>query len=1105
MRFGVLGPLEVWTTNGRHVKIPEWKVRALLADLLAQSGQVVTADRLIDDLWGDRPPTNPHAVLRSKISQLRRVLRDAEPGLPDPVVRRGVGYVLDIPPDAVDAHRFEALLARAERTEDRRERVSVLAEALALWRGPSFVGFADAPFAVGAVARLEERRLAALEDQVELRAELGEDVTLVGELADLVADHPLRERFRATQMRVLYRLGRQGDALAAYRDLRERLNEELGLEPGPAVVSLHQAILRQEKGLTAPPAGPPVRRRLTNLPTPLTGLVGRDGAVDEVRAVLGGGRLVTLVGPGGVGKTRLAVEAAGGLSADFPDGVWLVELAALDRTVGAVDQARADRSAMQGLVDRIAAELDVRARTDTQSCVEGLADALHDRRLLLVLDNCEHVVDDVAELVRRLLGGLPGLRVLTTSQEPLGVSGEQVWVVPPLALPEPGADHDPDRLLRYGAVELFTVRARAGAAGFTLGPDNAADVAAVCRRLDGIPLALELAATRVRAMGVHQLAAGLDDRFGLLASGRRSEPARQQTLRAMIDWSWELLSGPERALLRRLAVHADGCTLAAAREVCAGGEVDPGQVPNLLARLIDRSLLVPTEQPDGPRYRLLESVAAYCLEQLGAAGELTDLRSRHAGWYTALAEQADERLRGVHQRTALRQLDAEAANLRAALRGCAHRGDAHLALRLTCALAWYWVLRSRVGGGRAALAAALAVPGAAPEGLRGTAMTWQAGIAALAGEPPDALVEQRYATAKSYVDDPDDPAGRARAALLLAVVTPIDVTRPAANPVNRLLATFRALGDRWGEAAALAVLAYHAQLCGDFSALRRDAERSLVLFGELGDHWGILQATTPLAELALFTGEYDRAGRWFAHGLHIAQELGLRAEVARQLNGAGRIAQLHGDHVRAREMFRRARTVAAEESVKAMEQAADLGSAVSDRWEGDLDAAERRLLRWLDWNRRAAWPAGIAAVQAELGFVAEQRGDADTASARHREGWEAALQTRERRTIALAMEGLAGAQAVAGDGVGAARLLGAAAAARESVGMPLPPAERLDVERIAARVRALLGEHGFKGEFDYGAGLLPEECVARTLTEVSRTVAPAGTGGAAGGGDQSNM
>ncbi|MFC0031687.1 BTAD domain-containing putative transcriptional regulator [Micromonospora chaiyaphumensis] len=1091
MRFGVLGPLEVWTTNGRHVKIPEWKVRALLADLLAQSGRVVTADRLIDDLWGDRPPANPHAVLRSKISQLRRVLRDAEPGLPDPVVRSGAGYVLDVPADAVDAHRFEALLARAEHTGDRRQRVSVLAEALALWRGPSFVGFADAPFAAAAVARLEERRLTALEDQVELRAELGEDVTLVGELADLVADHPLRERFRATQMRVLYRLGRQGDALAAYRELRERLSGDLGLEPGPAVVALHQAILRQEESLAAPPAGPPVRRRLTNLPTPLTGLVGREGAVDDVRALLGAGRLVTLVGPGGVGKTRLAVEAAGGLTGDFPDGVWLVELAALDRTVAA-DPAEADRPALQGLVDRVAAELDVRAPTDARSCVEGLADALHGRRLLLVLDNCEHVVDDVAELVRRLLGGLPGLRVLTTSQEPLGVAGEQVWVVPPLALPEPEADHDPARLLRYGAVELFTVRARAGAAGFTLGPDNAADVAAVCRRLDGIPLALELAATRVRAMGVRQLAAGLDDRFGLLASGRRSEPARQQTLRAMIDWSWELLNGPERALLRRLAVHADGCTLTAAREVCGGGEVDPAQVPDLLARLIDRSLLVPAEQPDGPRYRLLESVAAYCLERLNEAGELADLRARHAEWYTALAEQADERLRGVHQRTALRQLDAEAANFRAALRACAHRRDAHLALRLTCALAWYWVLRSRVGEGRRALAAAVAVPGAAPEGLRGTAMTWQAGIAALAGEPPDALVEQRYATVKSYVDDPDDPAGRARAALLLAVVTPIDVTRPAEDPVNRLLATFRALGDRWGEAAALAVLAYHAQLCGNFSALRRDAERSLVLFRELGDHWGILQATTPLAELAQFTGEYDRAGRWFADGLHIAQELGLRAEVARQLNGAGRIAQLQGDHVRARELFRRARTLAAEESVKAMEQVADLGLAVSDRWEGDLDAAERRLLPWLSWNRRAAWPAGIAAVQAELGFVAEQRGDAHTASARHREGWEAARQTRERRTIALALEGLAGAWAVAGDGVGAARLLGAAAAAREAVGMPLPPAERGDVERIAARARAVLGEDGFKGEFEYGAGLRPEECVARTLAEETGTAPPGG-------------
>jgi len=1073
MHFGVLGPLEVRTDKGRRVQIPELKVRALLADLLIQPGQPVPAWRLIDDLWGTQLPANPSAVLRSKISQLRRVLRDAGAGA-DPIVYRAGGYALEITADAVDAHRFETLVARA-RAGDPRQRASTLAEALALWRGPAYVDFAEQPFATGVAARLEEQRLTALEDEAELRFELGEQATLMGELTDLVSRYPLRERFRAVQMRALYRLGRQTEALASFRELRERLQDELGVEPGPELAALHQAILKQDPALGIAPAVGTGRRR-TNLPAPITELIGRDGEIPAVRSRLAEGRLVTLVGPGGVGKTRLALEAATGLADGFPDGVWLVELAALDRVI--------DSSvSMDALAERVTTAIGLRedAPPDpadgTDLPAERLARAMDGKRMLLVLDNCEHVVGDVAELTRYLLQEVSQLHVLATSQEPLGVAGELVQEVPPLDLPDPESDRDLPALARTSAIRLFLDRAAAGSPGFALDADNAAAVVAICRRLDGVPLALELAATRVRAIGVHQLAAGLDDRFHLLASGRRGAPARQQTLQATMDWSWEPLTEAERALLRRLSVHADGCTLAAAEAVCSGGGVARRQVPDLLARLVDRSLVVMADQEDGPRYRLLESVGAYCLQRLREAGELSDVQGRHIRYYTALAEQADQHLRDASQREWLRRLDAETANLRAALQGCLQRADASMALRLTVALAWYWMLRGRVGEGHRSLAAALDIAGPSAA-LRATAMTWQAGLASLAGQRPDPVVEPEFRTVDRYRDDPTDPAPRARAALLLAIVTPIDVDQPAsADPVNRLHATFRALGDPWGEAAALAVLAFHAQLRGDFRALRRDATRALELFRELGDHWGILQATNPLAALSQMNGDYEHATRWYAEGLGIAQELGLWTEMSLQLNGLGRLALLDSDYRRADELHERARKLAAEESVKAMEQLADIGLAASARRQGRLDDAEQHLLPWLEWNRKADWPAGIAAVLAELGAIAEHRGDAVAALALHEEGYAFASRTAEPRTIALALEGIAGARVLEGKPRAAARLLGAAAAARESVGVPLPPAERRDVERVAERARAALGGEAFEAELKRGTTMHADSLV----------------------------
>ncbi|WP_083983598.1 BTAD domain-containing putative transcriptional regulator [Actinomadura hibisca] len=998
MLFGVLGSLAVWTAEGAPVAVPEAKVRALLADLLVTPGRPVPVDRLVEDLWGDRPPRNPTGTLQARVSQLRSALGDRSL-----VVTRPPGYALDVAADAVDAGRFTALVARAREAGDPRSRASLLADALGLWRGPAFADFADLAFAQPAIAALEEQRLTAREEHAEARLELGEHAALADELAPLVAEHPLRERLRAAHLLALYRAGRQTEALAGYADIRTRLADELGLDPGPELAALHQAILEQSPETSAPPSS------RTNLPAVLGELVGRADAIAETRVLLRDHRLVTLTGPGGVGKTRLALETAARSVAAFPDGVWLVELAG-----SAAEPAEV-----------IAATLGVRDEAGPLECpAERLGGALGDRRLLLVLDNCEHLIEEVAELAERLLSAAPGLRVLATSREPLDIPGERVEPVRPLHLP--GADIAPETLRTFSAVELFVTRAAASSPGFALTPETAAPVAAICRRLDGLPLALELAATRVRSLGVHELAARLDDRFTVLKAGKRGGPARQRTLRAVIDWSWELLSPAERTVLRRLAVHADGCTLEAAERV-SGADLD------VLPHLVDRSLVV---HANG-RYRLLESVAAYCQERLDEAGEQQELRERHARYYSDLAERAASKLRGPEQSVWLARLDQEYANLRLALETTADP------LRLVNALAWYWYLRGRLTEARRALAKALE----ASSGPRAEAMAWHTGMVCAQGEGvSEEAIEEILAAF-------DEPLPRARAQWFLTNLRWYYGDLEKHNERAReTLETFRSHGDRWGEAAALVLLAKLAIVDGDLDALRASGERSLALFTELGDAWGRQEASDALSRWAEIVGDLELAARLRRDELRVAEELQMWTEVSVKLTGLGRLALLEGDLDRAEDLHRRAHTMARRHSSRTAEEFAATGLALVARRRGDLDAAEEYLRPWLEWLRSIGGTAGIAFILAQLGFVAEQRGDAAEALALHTEGLRAAEETGDPRAVALAQEGLAGAYALAGETAEAVRLLAAASAARTAAGAPLPPPERHDVDRIRARL-----------------------------------------------------
>ncbi|MGW4645701.1 BTAD domain-containing putative transcriptional regulator [Kitasatospora sp. NPDC004289] len=1082
MRFGVLGGVEVRTDDRRPVAVPEAKVRTLLAALLAADGRPASAERLVDALWPEEPlPANPGRALQAKVSQLRRALEEAEPGARALVEAVPAGYRLAA--TAHDVARFGELTGRARESADPGEQRALLAEALELWRGPAFAGFEEQPFARTAATRLTEQWLTAREELAEARLRLGEYAELIAETAELIDSRPFRERPRALHWRALHRTGRTAEALNGYQEYRELLADQLGTDPGHELASLHQELLRQDDSATPAPPALPAPRRPGGLPAAVTGLLGRDADLAGIRRLLDDGRLVTLTGTGGVGKTRLALAAAEQARHRYPDGAWLVELAGHGPGSDPGDLVCA---ALGIRDDGSWGPAPGRGTTPT----ERLAGALRGRRTLLVLDNCEHLVEPVALLVGTLLRAAPGLVVLTTSQEPLAVDGEALWTVGPLAEPD--------------AVALFTARAAASAPGFAPDPAERDAVAAICRRLDGLPLALELAATRIRALGAAELLARLDDRFRLLTTGRRGAPARQQTLRAVIDWSWGLLGEAERTVLRRLAVHAEGCTLDAAERVCAGGAVTEAEVVDVLARLVDRSLLTVRTGTDGAvRYRPYESVAAYALEQLELAGESQEVRALHRAHYTELAARASARLRGPEQRHWLDRLSTESANLTGSLDQAVRAGDTGQALRLVDSLAWCWVLRGRLGELRRALDAALALPGGEPLD-RARATAWQAGTAVLSGATADRT--SRYAAALAAhrpalsagadgnggnggsdgagAGAGDDGLALAEARWFLGHAVSSIGDLVAGEELTALaLADFERLGHRWGTAAALGDRSVQLLARGDLEGVRLHGERSAATFRELGDRWGELRTVYPLAARAEILGDYPQAAERLRDGLGMAEELGLATTAGDLMAGLGRIALLTGDLAGARELHGRALRRSAEHDFRAGEVNAQLGLALGARREGDLDTAEGHLLAVLAWHREAGLESANALVLAELGYVAELRGDAGAAHSHHLAGLAAARTTGDPRALALALEGLAGAAALAGAAEPsayrrAAVLLGAAAAARAGTGAPLPRAERADVDRITAAVRTALGPEAFTAAFAEGTGLTPDQAIA---------------------------
>jgi predicted ATPase/DNA-binding SARP family transcriptional activator len=789
VEFRILGPIEAFN-SGVAVALGGPRHRVLLASLLVHAGDVVPADRLIDVLWGSGSPKSATEMLHVRISELRKLLRAGQPEQADVVVTQPPGYVIRVRPDELDARRFEQLAVSGRQAladGDPPTAAARLNAALALWRGPALGEIADRPYAQSEIARLEDLRVQALEDRLDADLAVGRHLDVIPELKALVEEHPLRERFWYQLMLVLYRAGRQGEALHAYQTANELLVDELGIDPSVELQQLRTAILRQDPALA--PTETSLRWRHetpNNLPVQLTSFIGRDEEVTAIRELLNTVRLVTLTGVGGAGKSRLATEIAATLTNAYPSGIWIVEMVAITDP--------------RLIAPTTASLLGVREHPE-RGLLDLLIAHLRPATTLVVLDNCEHLVEGVAEFARRLLDACPRLRLLCTSRERLGLTGEVLRPVSGLRVPKPETA-TASQIRGAGAVRLFTERAAAVQASFELSDATASAVAEICRRLDGLPLAIELAAARISTYSAAQIAARLGDRFRFLTRGSRVALPRHRTLRAVVDWSYELLDEPERRIFDRLSVFVGGFTFEAADAVCILAD-DVDDLPEMLARLVDKSL-VTAEAIASPeyRYRMLETLRAYGMECLDARGETDQLRARHAAFFLSLAEAASPGLRSADQPVWLDRLSNEHGNLRAALDWSLTQGDTETAARIAGSLYPFWDLRGHYSEGRRWLTRVLAADGDISSRARTRALMGAATLAVIQGDVARAVAACEEAATLSR--ESNDGAGLAHALQYLGFIAIYaDEQDMAAALLDEAIESARAAEAEWEHGWAL--------------------------------------------------------------------------------------------------------------------------------------------------------------------------------------------------------------------------------------------------------------------------------------------------------------
>jgi predicted ATPase/DNA-binding SARP family transcriptional activator len=1042
----MLGSFELRTDDGVLADVPGARLRGLLIALALEPGHVVPKATLVDWIWGERPPPGAANALQRLVSRLRKAL---PAGL---VEGQTDGYRLRVEPDAVDALRFERLVSQARHDEDPR-RVRLLREALALWRGAAMqdVGLQDSAAFDAAVTRLEGLRLAAMEDRFDAEVSLGHGVELVTELTDLVAANPLRERLVAALMRALAAAGRDTEALLVYQRTREALADALGVDPSPELSAVHVALLRGELGRREQRWQEEGRK--TNLRAELTSFVGRDADVAVVCELIAEHRLTTVIGPGGAGKTRLATETARTLLGDLPDGAWLVELA----TIGADGDVAQSALAALGLRDALL------GGAPNAEPMDRLIAAIREREMLLILDNCEHVIESVAAFADRVLGECQRLRILATSREPLGITGEALWLVEPLALPE--GDAGPGEIESSPAVQLLRDRAGAVRRDLAVDAHTLATMARVSRALDGMPLAIELAAARLRTMSLDQLAHRLDDRFRLLTSGSRTALPRHRTLRAVVDWSWELLTDAERMVLGRLAVFSGGASLEAAERVCAGDAVEQEQVLELLTSLTEKSLLL-TEGDSTPRYRMLGTIREYARDRLAETGESDLARHAHLAYFTGLTETAEPHLRRAEQLEWLATLEVEHDNIAVALRGALAAGEAHGAMRLVAAAGWYWWLGGHKAEGLELITAAANTPGEVSDEIRAT--VYAIGVTFLTDGPGDQYQAQEWIHKAYRLSQRSQ-----RRNTYLAFVAPLERMLQAPDAFLPAFEPLLTDDDPWVRALARLHLGKMRIMLGQGG---RDAdaylEMALAEFRALGERWGISFALQELADRIATRGEFAGACEYLDQAIVVVTEVGAIEDVVQMRSRQARLYWLLGDE---------------ESSAAAMAEAQRC--AVRVAWPGalaELALARAELARWGGDTGEAYRQLGVATTKLDpeqaiiravihdlLGYLADRL---DEAREHRVAAFQAASEAGHAPLIARVLVGIADLALRGERYEQAARLLAASASVRG-----LPDRSQPDVARIEQDTWRRLGDARFAEATQEGAQASWRELAETTL------------------------
>jgi predicted ATPase/DNA-binding SARP family transcriptional activator len=1073
VEFRILGSIEA-DDHGRVLELGGMRERTLLARLLLSANLVVSADRLAEDLWSGDPPPHGMATLRVYISRLRRVLGPHAGALQT----RAPGYRLNVGEDELDAARFDRLVraAEADLAADRAEAAALtLREALDLWRGPALSEVADLPFAQADAGRLDEARLTALESRVEADLACGRHASLIAELDGLAARHPLRERLTGQHILALYRCGRQAEALRAYGDLRARLAEELGIDPSPDLQRLHERVLRQDPSLdwimngfadspgtdasrsasfrpstyspatrTEEPstasAGPPLHPEARHpearhpearhpearhpealpappLPAESTSFVGRESELGTIAELLHLSRLLTLTGPGGSGKSRLALRAGAQVRGRYPDGVWLAELAPISRPE---------------LVVPVLGQVLTAREEPGQTLLEGMITRLRDADALLIVDNCEHVIDAAAEVIAALLRSCQRLRILATSQTRLGVPGEASWPVPPLTVPGPEVA-DPDAAAEAESVRLFCDRAGLARPGFALTGQNVAAVSDICRQLDGIPLAIELAAARTSALTAAQLSARLDNRFRLLTGGNRAGLPRHRTLEAAIEWSHDLLSETEQVCFRRMAVFAGGCTIDAVEAVCPDPSLPLDVVFETVTALVDRSLLTTEERFGSMRYGMLESIHQYALGRLDAAGEMAVLHRRHLDWLLDFAGKAD--LAGPDQAAWLDLLEAERDNFRAGLeRSLAFSSANHdpgFALAAVGALAPFWVVRGPVAMGRGALDTALAAAGHdADRRLRAIALDGAGQLASVQGDQDAQLAYQQES-----------------------------------------LSIWRELGDDGRVASCLGDLGSVAHIRGDYPTAQSLYSEALELAERAGDAQLMGQALSGLGRLALHQGYLDQASKYYTDSMARFRDIGDLRRATLILGNLGVVATNSGDldlaERRLTEHLDNARRLGDHKLTGGA--LTNLGLVAYRA--GDLDRAAGLHQQALELSEQLGDRRLQAAALINLGLVAAQRKNYAAAAQFHLRSLSLAEAVGERRSVAEILEELAAVESAAGNPARAATLFGGAQAIRADIGAPVPDPDLARLGEATADAVRALGQEAFTAAHQAGLAM----------------------------------